>query len=375
MSNRNTNFLIIIFLLIASSSYAQNIDIQEEQRKKIAELNQRIERLESKLKSAQNGEDNYQQEEQKEKIIELSKRIERLESNLKSAQNERDKYRKERDKLQQEKDSCFQLAKTVGTKSEQAAELIHVIFVQGGAFTMGCTSEQGDDCQNAEKPSHQVNLNDYYIGKYEVTVGQFRAFIEATGYKTEAEKGDGAYIWANSEWKKKSDVNWQNPNFTQIDNCPVTCVSWNDANAYCQWLNQKTGKKYRLPTEAEWEYAARGGNKSKGYKYSGSNNINDVAWYHGNSPYKTQPVGTKQANELGIYDMSGNVAEWCSDWYGSYSSNSQNNPVGASSGSQYVYRNGGWGYSATECRVTYRNAGSPDYRDNYKGFRVVYILE
>jgi formylglycine-generating enzyme required for sulfatase activity len=154
-------------------------------------------------------------------------------------------------------------------------------------------------------------------------------------------------------------------------NYPITGVSWNDAKAYCEWLSQKTGKTYRLPTEAEWEYAARGGSKSVGYKYSGSNNIDEVAWYDGNSGSKTHPVGQKKANELGIYDMSGNVWEWCGDWYGSYSSSSQTNPIGAASGSNRVFRGGSWYFIAIYCRSANRDDSTPDTRNGSIGFRLV----
>ncbi|MBR5332097.1 MAG: SUMF1/EgtB/PvdO family nonheme iron enzyme, partial [Muribaculaceae bacterium] len=165
------------------------------------------------------------------------------------------------------------------------------------------------------------------------------------------------------------------------DYYPAYYVSWEDiVNIFIPRLNKITGKTFRLPTEAEWEYAARGGNKSKGYKYSGSNTIGDVAWYDDNacdgvdssSPdYGTHPVGTKAPNELGIYDMSGNVWEWCSDWYGSYSSSSQTNPTGPTSGSHRVHRGGGWFHSARRCRVSDRYNDTPSYRYNNVGFRLV----
>ena len=215
-----------------------------------------------------------------------------------------------------------------------------MVYVAGGTFTMGATSEQGDDAYDSEKPTHSVTLSDYYIGKYEVTQAQWRAVMGS------------------------------NPSNFTGDNNPVEYVSWNDIQDFISKLNEQTGKNFRLPTEAEWEYAARGGNKSNGYKYSGSNTIGDVAWYDDNSGSKTHAVGTKQPNELGIYDMSGNVYEWCSDWYGGYSSDSQTNPTGPSSGSYRVLRGGSWNRSAGCCRVSNRNGSSPDNRYNYGGFRL-----
>ena len=250
-----------------------------------------------------------------------------------------------------------------------------MVAVKGGTFTMGCTSEQGGECDNDEKPTHSVTLSDYYIGKYEVTVAQFRAFINETGYQTDADKNGGSYIWNGSQWVLKSGVNWRcgadgRVRSSSEDNHPVIHVSWNDAKAFYEWLSRKTGANFRLPTEAEWEYAARGGNKSRGYKYSGSNNIGSVAWYSDNSGSTTHQVGTKSPNELGIYDMTGNVWEWCSDWYGDYSSGSQTNPQGQSSGSNRVYRGGSWDSFARYCRVSYRCIASPDYRYYYLGFRL-----
>ena len=214
-----------------------------------------------------------------------------------------------------------------------------MIAVEGGTFQMGATSEQGSDADSDEKPVHSVTLSDYYIGETEVT----------------------QELW--------TAVMGNNPSYySGYPQRPVEQVSWNDCQEFIKKLNQLTGENFRLPTEAEWEYAARGGNKSKGYKYSGSNTIDDVAWYANNS---THVVRTKQANELGIYDMSGNVYEWCQDWYGSYSSSSQTNPAGPSSGSSRVLRGGNWGYYAGSCRVSYRDSSNPDGRYGNYGFRLV----
>ena len=147
-------------------------------------------------------------------------------------------------------------------------------------------------------------------------------------------------------------------------------VSWEDCQTFITKLNQMTGKNFRLPSEAEWEYAARGGKKSQGYKYAGSNNVADVAWYDGNSGMGTHPVATKAPNELGLYDMSGNVWEWCQDWYGSYSSNAQTNPNGPDSGDNRVSRGGGWGHIGWDCRVSKRNPKPTTYQTYYWGFRL-----
>jgi formylglycine-generating enzyme required for sulfatase activity len=149
-------------------------------------------------------------------------------------------------------------------------------------------------------------------------------------------------------------------------------VSWDEIQEFIKKLNAATGKQYRLPTEAEWEYAARGGNKSNGYKYSGSNTLGDVAWYDNNSGSKTHQVGTKQPNELGIYDMSGNVWEWCNDWYGAYSSGSQRDPAGASSGASRVLRGGSWINNSRLCRVANRSGDSSGVRNYGLGFRLVF---
>ncbi len=217
----------------------------------------------------------------------------------------------------------------------------NMVKVEGGTFTMGATPEQGGDAQKDENPAHQVTLSSYYIGETEVT----QALWETVMGKN------------RSKWKGVS--------------LPVEKVSWKDCQEFVEKLNTLTGKRFRLPTEAEWEYAARGGNKSKGYKYSGSNFIDDVAWYADNSGNKTHVVKTKLPNELGIYDMTGNVQEWCQDWYGFYSSSSQTNPTGPSNGPYRVLRGGSWNNSARFCRVSNRNGGSPSGRNYYLGLRLV----
>ena len=215
-----------------------------------------------------------------------------------------------------------------------------MVWVEGGTFRMGATSEQGSDAESDEKPVHSVTLSGYYIGKTEVT---------------------------QALWKV---VMGSNPSSCKGDNLPVEQVSWNDCQKFIRKLNSLTGQNFRLPTEAEWEFACRGGNNSRGYKYSGSNYIDNVAWYDGNSGDKTHPVGTKAPNELGIYDMTGNVWEWCADWYGDYSSGAQINPKGPYDGSIRVYRGGGWSGGVSRCRSSNRDDRRPSGRSFFLGLRL-----
>ena len=254
-----------------------------------------------------------------------------------------------------------------GTDIFLELEKDEMVFVEGGTFTMGATSEQGtSDPYEDEYPTHQVTLSDFYIGKYEVTQQLWEYVMKYSGTCAD---GSSISAYASDVWLGS------NPSSTYgVGNYyPAYNVSWEDiVNIFIPRLNKITGKTFRLPTEAEWEYAARGGNKSKGYKYSGSNTIGDVAWYDGNSSM-THEVGTKAPNELGLYDMSGNVYEWCSDWYSSsyYSSSPSTNPTGPTSGSYRVLRGGGWYDFALYCRVSDRNYGSPDSRYIILGFRLV----
>ncbi len=230
-----------------------------------------------------------------------------------------------------------------------------IVYVKGGTFQMGATSEQGSDYDSDERPVHSVTLSDYYIGKFEVTQGLWEKVMGTTIHEQRIKAGYSSTNGVGSDY-------------------PMYYVNWEEAQEFCKKLSQLTGKTYVLPTEAQWEYAARGGVKSRGYKYSGSNTIGNVAWYDDNSSNSTHPVATKQPNELGLYDMSGNVWEWCSDWYGYYSSESQSNPTGPSTGFLRVLRGGSWYSGARNCWVSSRNGNSPRYRDSIIGFRVVLLL-
>jgi sulfatase modifying factor 1 len=251
-----------------------------------------------------------------------------------------------------------------------------MVRVQGGTFTMGCTAEQGGDCDDNESPAHQVILSDYSIGETEVTVAQFKVFVESTGYQTASEKEGRSWVYDGTLMAEKQGVNWRHDIWGELRpesdyDHPVLYVNWEDARAYCEWLSQQTGRRYRLPTEAEWEYAARGGNKSLGFQYSGSNEIGEVAWYEDNSDKKTHAVKGKKANELGLYDMSGNVWEWCSDFYGDYSSGNRTNPTGTDAGSLRLSRGGSWGNKSLQCRVSMRYGMMPNIGGFPQGFRLV----
>ena len=224
---------------------------------------------------------------------------------------------------------------TTGLSAELNKLINNMVYVSGGTFIMG-----GDDSSD-QMPTHSVTLSSYYICKYEVTQALWRAVMGS------------------------------NPSNFKGDNLPVEWVSWNDCQTFINRLNSYTGRNFRLPTEAEWEFAARGGNYSRHYKYSGSNYISDVAWYCDNSGNRTHPVGIKQANELGLYDMSGNVWEWCSDWYGSYSSYSQSNPTGATSGFGRVERGGNWCGLARYCCSSHRSYYAPGNSFDDLGLRLV----
>ncbi len=248
----------------------------------------------------------------------------------------------------------------------------NMTLVEGGTFKMGSRDGRGN-----ERPVHKVTVSSFYISKYEVTNAEYCQFLN--DYKSDKVK--------NGEYSGKIMINYLG--HCTLEKCriiksgssylvekgyedyPVIYVTWYGANEYCKWLSAKTGLNYRLPTEAEWEYAARGGNKSRGYKYAGSDNPNDVAWCSGNSGGRAHPVGKKKPNELGLYDMSGNVYEWCSDWYGDYSREPINNPTGASTGSGRVYRGGAHGWVDFYGLVTKRYSTSPQHSRDDIGFRLV----
>ena len=233
-----------------------------------------------------------------------------------------------------------------------------MVPVEGGTFQMGATSEQRSDGYDDEKPVHSVTLSSYSIGQTEVTQELWQAVM---GSNVRQQRDSLVAMWPLTSF----------PLSGEGAKYPMCYISWQDCQAFIAKLNKLTGQHFRLPTEAEWEYAARGGNQSKGYKYSGSNTIGDVAWYNGNSGKRTHEVGTKRPNELGLYDMSGNVYEWCQDWYGYYTSSSRTNPSGASSSSSArVHRGGNWENNARICRTSFRGHKTPSDCEEGLGLRL-----
>jgi len=233
--------------------------------------------------------------------------------------------------------TCLLFSVVFCTAQEVSPEMV---FVKGGKFRMG--SNRGG---NDERPVHDVYLDDFYIGKYEVTQAQWYSILD----------------------KDPSDRY-----FAGCDSCPVERVTWFHVQEYIEKLNEKTGLNYRLPTEAEWEYAARGGVLSRGDKYSGSNSLDSIAWYDANSANEAHPIGRKKPNELGIFDMSGNIYEWCSDWYSPdyYRVSEKENPAGPPEGIKRVIRGGSWFFDRSGLRVAEREGGNPDFRYGYVGFRL-----
>ncbi|AUB80294.1 hypothetical protein THSYN_04545 [Candidatus Thiodictyon syntrophicum] len=295
-----------------------------------------------------------------------------------------------------------------------------MVWLPAGSFRMGSPEGVGED---RERPAHAVRLGDYAIGKFPVTVGEFRRFVTATGYRTEAETGDGAWVWnQGKDYGQKRDASWQNPYLEQDDRHPVVCLSWNDARAYCDWLSSETGQTYGLLTEAQWEHACRVGSDALYCFGDDAAGLGAYAWYADNAGGSTHPVGEKLPNAWGLHDLHGNVWEWCQDWYaadyyarfgkapvgsavrtgapeadaasgphsgphgdsastgGSASSSAvaasngeqplAEDPSGPESGSDRVCRGGAWLNDADHCRSAFRDLDAPSVRYGLLGFRL-----
>ena len=248
---------------------------------------------------------------------------------------------------------------------------IEMVFIPAGEFLMGSPdSEKGRSSD--ESPLHAVQITKpFYMAKYEVTVNQFGQFVQANGYQTEAERGDGAFVFEDKSWRKKPDATWRNPYFPQTENNPVGCMSWNDAQAFCDWAG------CQLPSEAEWEYTCRAGANTAYHFGDKSDQLGAFAWYRVNNKDITHPVGEKLPNKWGLYDMYGNAWEWCEDWYGAdyYKESPSINPEGPKAGSIRILRGGSCFKNADQCRSANRTPFSAGPKVSDRGFRVIYRLE
>ena len=262
-----------------------------------------------------------------------------------------------------------------------------MVIIEGGSFDMGSPPDE-ETRRPDEGPVHEVAVGSFYLSKYEVTVGQFKAFRQATGYLTDAETRDGAQVFREGTWQTRPDANWSNPYFPQTDDQPATCISWNDASAYCAWLSEAAAKKYRLPTEAEWEYACRAGTRTRHYwgddgvqsheyvntaDQSAKRSFPLLSVISGDDGYVyTAPVGSFKPNGFGLYDMSGNVFEWCADWYGQdyYQSSPRDNPTGPLSGEIRVLRGGSWRFRPNALNSANRGRNYPTLASAGVGFRI-----
>lgn len=269
-----------------------------------------------------------------------------------------------------------------------------MILVAGGVFRMGDSLGDAD-----ERPPHKVRVEDFYMARTETTRAEFEAFVKATAYRSDAERGEGSYVWDSLGWHKKEGVDWRHTETgrerrgSDAGTYPVAHVSWNDAAQYCNWLSVQAGLQpayefradtffrfepdaggYRLPTEAEWEFASGGGVSQRENRHSKRELIGKQAWYSGNAGRRSHPVALKEPNSLGIYDLSGNVWEWCHDWYGAdfYARKAVNRPVsGPETGTTRCLRGGSWNNSGKHLRHSNRSSRYPDFRDGSVGFRVV----
>jgi uncharacterized protein (TIGR02996 family) len=246
-------------------------------------------------------------------------------------------------------------------------------YVQAGTFLMG--SPQTEEGREEDETQHEVTLTQpFYLGVHPVTVGEFEQFVNATGYKTEAERDDGAYGYVDGDWQQDTLITWRTPGFTQDARDPVAHMSWNDAQAMVKWLNdleEETGLVYSLPTETQWEYACRAGSQTAYHWGDDEARLGEFAWFRSNSEHKTWPVETKKPNVWGLWHMHGMIWEWCEDFYGEYPESGVQNPKGVlTGGSDRVMRGGSWNGEPRYCRSACRGDCDPAYRDSLSGFRL-----
>lgn len=340
--------------------------IAQEARQKVEQERLDHERIAAEQQAKKEAEQNAKteagrKEEIEKKVREEAERQARLgeeKRKMEDAEKERiERERKEREQAEEKKRICRTVSDSLVFNIKGVE--FKMVNVEGGSFWMGAQKADSrgqnydDEAWDGEKPVHKVTLSSFYIGEVEVTQALWKTVMGTTV----------------KQQRDKFDPKW--PIRGEGDDYPMYYVNWNECQEFIKKLNEITGKSFRLPTEAEWEYASRGGKKSLGYKYSGSNTIGGVAWYKDNSGYTTHPVKGKKPNELGLYDMSGNVEEWCQDLDGTYSGSEQTNPNGYSSGSFRVLRGGSWICHAVNCRVSVRDSYYPNFRYYSYGFRLV----
>ena len=278
------------------------------------------------------------------------------------------------------------------------AQMPDMIPIPGGIFQMGHSAGDAD-----EKPVHKVELSSFYLARTETTFTQFKTFVDACGYVTDAERGDGSFVWDSLGWHKKDQINWRHDERGRLrsrtggnyGDYPVLHLSWQDAAHYCNWLSMQSGLQqvytiqedtvwstfsatgYRLPSEAEWEYAAAEAKASQAQPYSGSGSLHALAWCSGNSNHRVHATAQRKANKFGLYDLTGNVWEWCHDWYARdfyTQSQAKANPTGPLKGQEHGLRGGSWNNNRAHGRLTNRSSRYPDFRDGSVGFRVARIL-
>jgi formylglycine-generating enzyme required for sulfatase activity len=245
------------------------------------------------------------------------------------------------------------------------------VSIEPGSFMMGGPEAPAGEWQADERPEHEVTITrGFHLGRTEVTRRQFAAFVGATGFRTDAERDGRASGWVEDRWAPVAGLSWRQPMFEQADDHPVVCITWNDAQAFCTWLSLKSSRTVRLPTEAEWEYACRAGTKTRWSFGDDASLLEAHAWARANSGMQTRPVGRKRPNAWGLFDMHGNMWEWCEDWAGPYPERAVD-PAGPSSGERKILRGGGWDSPAEACRSSYRCQDAQDIRQTLHGFRVV----